>query len=228
MKSPLQGFLMEEPISADVSLSEMPDTLSLGPDLWEFLGGDIDSFLGAQTPAVVPLEVTLSTVAPSPEGLSRVDEFFDITSNFYYIPFIHKSLFMSEYKNGNMSPALLSAMMAFTATSERETVEMVERARTIAQGNVRDLVDLYRSTQALILVIVLQCKSSVFFSVLTSFLFLQNVALSPLSFPPRLPASLFFFQIDRSHWLPRYSFTTRRYIPSMRSSTSPMYTPRVK
>jgi hypothetical protein len=50
------------------------------------------------------------------------------------------------------------AMMAFTANSEQEAAEMVGRVRMIAQGNVRDVIDLYRTTQALVLVIVLQCN----------------------------------------------------------------------
>lgn len=94
---------------------------------------------------------------PSPNDLESIERFFDLSGNTHYIPFIHKRLFLSEIMQGKASPALVYAIRAFSAMDVKEAIALVDNARDVIEENVRGLKDLYRTTQALILIAILQC-----------------------------------------------------------------------
>lgn len=64
---------------------------------------------------------------------------------------------MEEFLGGRASPALTYAILAFVATEAREAIMLVAKARDVIEGNIRRFNDLYKTAQALILLVVLQC-----------------------------------------------------------------------
>jgi hypothetical protein len=131
------------------------------PDFFQFLLNTEPpnpSFLAPITSSLEPKTLLPANLSiPDTITLQAIENFFNFDRNTHYIPFIHKGRFMDEFIEGRASSALTYAILAFVAAEAREAVTLVEKARDVIDGNIRGFNDLYRTAQALILLVVLQC-----------------------------------------------------------------------
>jgi len=64
---------------------------------------------------------------------------------------------MAEFAEGRASTVLLYAILAFVSTDISQCNIYTERVKKLAEYNASHFSDLYRTTQGMILLVVLQC-----------------------------------------------------------------------
>ena len=173
------------------------------PDFFQYLLGDPlqdpSTFLTPMTDLEPKTLLPANIDLPTTSELESIERFFDLSKNTHYIPFIHKRLFMNEFIEGRASNVLVYAIQAFSAVDVQEALLLVEKARNGIEENVRKLNDLYRTTQALILIVILQC-----------ILLVAGI------------------KLISSNWMFITSFPKSGYISPLRRSCSTVYRPRSK